>query len=327
MKAVILAAGYGQRMGKLAEYLPKPLIPIVNKPILQFIIENLQKAGLNDIIIVVGHLRDQIISFLTPFQKKGIKLTIIEAENYKKGPIHSFSACLDEIKNEEFILLPADFLMEPAILSDLVQRSKDYQIALAFNDEKRDFLHTTAHVSTSKKDPHVLGITSNLGGGKSEIKSLLPLFVCRIPIQALIEKSIELNHSRVIEAIELYLRQNKIVNAIKVRKGYWLDLDTIQDVLSANKLLLKERNSKIESLNTSNHNSLQQFKITKPILIGKNCSFENNCSIGPYVSIGDNCTLGKYVKIQKSIIFHSSKIPSNVEIENAIFFKGSSYNR
>ena len=102
MKAIILAAGFGTRVGELTNYLPKPLIPVVNKPLIQHLIETLYKCGISEFIIAVGHLKDQLASFLYNLPGKNLSMIIKEARDFEKGPIYTFFACLNEIKTEEF---------------------------------------------------------------------------------------------------------------------------------------------------------------------------------------------------------------------------------
>ncbi len=62
-KAVILAAGRGTRMRELTDDLPKPMIPVRGKPILQHIIEGLRGAGLTDVLLIVGYREDVVRGF------------------------------------------------------------------------------------------------------------------------------------------------------------------------------------------------------------------------------------------------------------------------
>ena len=62
MQAVIMAGGYGTRLKKLTnDLIPKPMIEICGKPLLQWQIENLKENGIDDIIVIVGHLGDLIL--------------------------------------------------------------------------------------------------------------------------------------------------------------------------------------------------------------------------------------------------------------------------
>jgi MurNAc alpha-1-phosphate uridylyltransferase len=64
VKAMILAAGLGERMRPLTDHMPKPLLPVGGKPLLQWHLENLADAGFRDLVINVSHLGDQIEAFV-----------------------------------------------------------------------------------------------------------------------------------------------------------------------------------------------------------------------------------------------------------------------
>jgi NDP-sugar pyrophosphorylase family protein len=64
MKAMILAAGYGTRLRPLTYFLPKPVIPVCGKPMIEYAVENLVRAGVDEIVVNLHHLPDAIESFL-----------------------------------------------------------------------------------------------------------------------------------------------------------------------------------------------------------------------------------------------------------------------
>ena len=68
MKVVLLAAGIGQRLQPITDHIPKPMIKIAGKPILEYILEDLLNFGFNDFCIVVGHEANQIKNhfFISP---------------------------------------------------------------------------------------------------------------------------------------------------------------------------------------------------------------------------------------------------------------------
>lgn len=76
MKALIFAAGLGTRLKPLTDTMPKALVPIAGKPLLQHVIEKLNKAGFNEIIVNVHHFPDQIIDFLKVNNNFGIRIEI-----------------------------------------------------------------------------------------------------------------------------------------------------------------------------------------------------------------------------------------------------------
>ncbi len=65
MKALIFAAGRGERLKPLTDHIPKPLVKVHDKPLIQHHIESLQKSGITDLVINVSWLKEKIISFIT----------------------------------------------------------------------------------------------------------------------------------------------------------------------------------------------------------------------------------------------------------------------
>jgi len=74
MKAIILSGGRGNRLRPITDYAPKPLIPINNKPIIEWQIKYLKNFGINDIIISAGYKYDQIENFLKIKKNHGISI-------------------------------------------------------------------------------------------------------------------------------------------------------------------------------------------------------------------------------------------------------------
>ena len=64
MQAVILAAGEGKRVRPLTRGRPKALLPVANRPIIEYVIEALLKNGIRDIVVVVGYRKEQVTRFL-----------------------------------------------------------------------------------------------------------------------------------------------------------------------------------------------------------------------------------------------------------------------
>ena len=76
MKAMIFAAGLGTRLKPITDSIPKALVPINGKPLLQLIIEKLKKSGFDEIIINIHHFPDQIINFLKANSNFGIRIEV-----------------------------------------------------------------------------------------------------------------------------------------------------------------------------------------------------------------------------------------------------------
>ncbi len=80
MKAMIFAAGLGTRLKPLTDSIPKAMVPIAGKPMLQHVIEKLKAAGFNEIVINIHHLGEQIIDFITSNNSFDIRIEFSNEE-------------------------------------------------------------------------------------------------------------------------------------------------------------------------------------------------------------------------------------------------------
>lgn len=108
MHAVILAGGEGVRMQPMTYVIPKPLLPVGRKPILQIIIEQLKKGGFEDISILTGYKSDLIKAYFADGKNFKVNIKYYE-EKEKSGTAGPLSAIRGKI-NEPFILLNGDIL-------------------------------------------------------------------------------------------------------------------------------------------------------------------------------------------------------------------------
>lgn len=119
MKAVILAGGMGTRLKPLTFSIPKPLLPIGKKPILEIIITRLKKIGIKEFILMVGYKAEIIQTYFGDGTRMGVKIEYI-TENKPlgtAGPLSLLSKKGFFKKNETFLLLNGDLLFKIDIKS------------------------------------------------------------------------------------------------------------------------------------------------------------------------------------------------------------------
>lgn len=121
--AVIMAGGRGERLKPLTNEMPKPMIKIGDKPILEHVIDRLIKFGVNQIFISVRYLSEHIISFFGDGSEKGIEIKYIH-EDEPLGTIGSLSLVKsEEISSENLILINSDILTN-IDFSDMYEKFK-----------------------------------------------------------------------------------------------------------------------------------------------------------------------------------------------------------
>ena len=133
MKAVILAAGQGTRLRPLTDYLPKCLVQVHGKPLLQYQLESLELAGIRDCIIVVGYLGDQVRHQFGP-RFGNVRITYVTNEVFQHtNNIYSLWLARREM-DDDILLLEGDLLFDEDLLRDLnLSQCRDVAVVDGFD--------------------------------------------------------------------------------------------------------------------------------------------------------------------------------------------------
>lgn len=129
-KAVILAAGRGTRMREMTAELPKPMLEVRGKPVLQYIVEGLRDAGVRKFLIVVGYRADAVQSFFG--NGSSYKIDIEYARQVTQdGTGRVVDLAKDFVANAPFILAYGDILIDPANYKRLVDLADDVEATIS----------------------------------------------------------------------------------------------------------------------------------------------------------------------------------------------------
>ena len=129
-KAVILAAGRGTRMRELTAELPKPMIEVRGKPVLQHIVEGLRDAGIRDCLIVVGYRADAVQNFFGDGSRYNVAIQY-KTQTVQDGTGRVVELAHDFVTDRPFILAYGDILVDPANYRRLVNLSDDVDAMLS----------------------------------------------------------------------------------------------------------------------------------------------------------------------------------------------------
>jgi len=114
MKGVVLAAGMGTRLYPVTKVVPKPLLPIANRPTLDYAFDRLKECGITDVCIVVGSNRDAIERFLGDGGSRGIRITYA-VQDVPKGLAHAVACSREAVGEDDFLLYLGDAIYENPI--------------------------------------------------------------------------------------------------------------------------------------------------------------------------------------------------------------------
>lgn len=342
MKVIILAAGLGSGMKSLSELTPKSLVPIANRPIIEHLINSFQKVNVSEIVILVGHLKDQMIEFFKKIDLPSIDINIVRAKNYEKGPIYTFYSARNQYFKEDFILSPSDLFLSPEIISNLVHYHKKGSISIAIDSSKRQkqgtqvFTYSESRLNSQHKFIKYGKVSgfNNRVLNKSEASAVaIPIMICSPTIFDYVEDAIAQNEKNVTSALNIYIKKLKPLNYFDIPNYYWFDIDNLNDILSVNKFALNNNITPTNHISPTREGRVKDMKfpginlfhpttkIIPPIIIGENCYLKINSRIGPYVSLYDSCGLEANSEVENSIVFGNSQVLEDSKIKNKIIYK------
>lgn len=312
MKAVFLCAGKGTRMRPLSYSVPKHLIPLANKPLLQYNVEMVTKIGIDQIGIVVSPDTIDLYRGYLGGKRWGTNFTYLLQEN-PKGLAHAVSCAEEFVGDEPFLVYLGDNLLNYN-LGQMVDQ---------FVDDKASASILLAPV----EDPERFGVAQIENG---EIERLLekpddPPTNLAIIGTYLFRKEIfeaidEIEPSdrgefEITDAIQLLIDDGRAVNP-QIHNGLWIDVGRPADALEANKVLLE----KIEGTKKSFPPGVE-IENPQSITWGRNVEIDSCRIIGP-VMIGDNVKLvdssiGPFVSISKGSFIDNSSMERTIVMEEA----------
>lgn len=308
MKALVLAGGFGTRLRPLSCTRPKMLFPIVNEPLMDWVLKNLAKSKVETVVLAVNHMAEQIVRYLGPTKHD---LDILYSKEQR--PMGTGGA----VKEAEHFLAGDSFLMlNGDILTDL-----DFRILIKYHREKGGL----ATISLIEVDE-----PSRYGAVELDSESRILSFVekpepGRAPSN-LINAGIYVLEPEIINYIsegEKVSMEKEVFPILAGKKqlygfrgiNFWKDIGVPEDYLDANRILLEKINELKIGERVELHNSV---KIEKPCHFGDNVNVGENSVIGAFTSLGNNVHIGKGCHITSSVIFSGAMIGDYTSIRNAI---------
>ena len=338
MKAVILAAGKGTRVRPITYTIPKPLIPILQKPVMEFLLELLRKHGFDQIMVNVSHLADEIENYFRDGQRFGVHIgysfegSIVEgklvgaalgsAGGLKR--IQDFNAFFDDT----FIVLCGDALID-----------LDLTAAVKWHKEK-GAIATVVTKSVPKEDVPSYGVVVTDEEGR--IKS----FQEKPSVEEAL--STEINTG-------IYIFEPEVIDYIPSKQKYdiggelfpklvamgapfyavsmdfeWVDIGKVPDYWHAIRGVLKKEIKNVDIPGTEVAPGIytglnvavnwDKVDIQGPVYIGGMTKIEDGATIIGPTMIGPNCWVCSGATVDNSVIFEYSRLGAGVRLVDKLVF-------
>lgn len=321
MKAVILAAGEGNRMRPLTATRPKVMLPIANKPIMEHLLIEAREAGIKEFILIVGYCDQQVRDYFGKGESLGVDISYCE-QRKQLGTADALKLVESRL-NSNFIVMNGDVVVKRDDIGRLINN------------------HNITTLSVIKvKDPRGLGMvklqkdrvvriyektekppTSMANAGLYLFTPDIHEAIARTPKSPRGEYELT-------DSLQLLMEAGQEVACQEIKE--WIDLSYPWNLLSANESLLAglepSKQGKIETNVIINGPVAIGKKtairsgtyINGPVIIGEGCEIGPNCYIRPSTSIGDSCHIGAAVEVKNSIIMKGTKIPHHNYVGDSV---------
>jgi len=222
----IMAGGLGRRLRPLTGAIPKPLLPVGDKPIIQFIIDHMKKHGIKHIFVSVNYKKDVIKNYLRDGSRYGVKIEYIEEENYT-GTAGSL-ALLPKGFSHDLLVSNGD-LITNIDYTEIYEKLKNFDLVIT-GIEKNIFVDFG--VLDINDDSELLSWRE-----KPNLK-----FVINGGIYGISSKVIDFIHKKVKKHTYLdmpslwdMMKENGMKIGVHIHNGEWHDIGRIEDYMALNK--------------------------------------------------------------------------------------------
>jgi NDP-sugar pyrophosphorylase family protein len=323
MKAVILAGGEGTRLRPLTLSTPKPVVPIVDRPLLQHQLDLLSTVGVNEIVFSVAYKPERVQRVFGDGSGSGCRIhyAVEDTPLGTGGAVRNALAHLDELT----IVFNGDILTDvdlPAVV-DLHRRSKA----------------SATLVLTPVPNPAAFGLVETEGDGRvrrfveKPDPSQITTDTINAGIYVLDTATLELIPEAVNHSIErgffpaLIGRGDRVM--AHVHRGYWIDIGTPAKYLQVHRDILAGRfpvglrgHAQAGGFVASSASVAPGARLTPPFFVGHGCSVAAGASLGPDAVLVSNVELAPGCQVTDSVLWDYASVGSEACVSGALLGHG-----
>ena len=326
MKAIILSGGKGTRLRPLTYSGAKQLVPVANKPILFYCIDNIVQTGIKEVgIIISPETGQEIKNTVGDGSLWNINIQYIVQEE-PGGLAHAIKTARDFLSDNSFVMYLGDNLIGTGInqfVEEFKKNAPEALILLKEVDNPKQF-----GVAEVSKEGKVINLLEKPDVPPSNL-ALVGIYIFSPKIHEAIEKikPSKRGELEITDAIQELIKIGCYVESF-ILDTWWLDTGKKDDLLTANVIILDEwlkgninghidDSSKVLGRVTIGKGSMiKKSTIRGPVIIGEHTMIENSF-IGPHTSIGDNVKIMKS-SVEHSVVMNSSELIEIERIEESI---------
>jgi glucose-1-phosphate thymidylyltransferase len=320
-KAVILAAGEGKRLRPFTETMPKVMLPVANKPILEYVLDAVKKSGIDEVILVVGYKKEVIMEYFKDYKNITIRYV---TQDKQLGTAHALLQTKKHIK-EPFIVLAGDNIIDPGSIQKLMKDSSEYAILI------KEHPYPSKYGVVFVENKSIRRIVEK---PKEDIGKYISTGIYKLPssVFTTIEQCSSQGVHSLSSVIQTLVDKGTHINTILAT--LWMDIVYPWDLISVNEIMTQgtvastsgiiEKGVTLKGPVTIGKDTTiySGCYIVGPTVIGEGCEIGPNACIFPSTTIGNNTVVHPFTEIRSSIIMDDVHIASNSHISHSVIGKG-----
>lgn len=315
MKALVLTAGEGQRLRPLTSNRSKSMLMIAGRPVLQYIIDSLVANDIHDIVMVVGHGREELVDHFQMGGDEDVKISYV-IQHKQEGAENAILTAKEELKSEEeFLLINGDVLVEPEMVTRTLTNHETtgsnvtMLVTLVSNPEQ----FGTVKIGSN-------GIVQKLVEKGGPDRYLSNYAVAGVSVFSKETLKLLEKHGKMETAFEELIGKGEQVSAAVWEKE-WAEFTWPWDILNANRIVMDRQirgKGSFIAESAEIHPSVviegsifidegvivrPNTTLVGPIYLGKRVYIGNNSLIRDYCSLCDGVRIGYAVEVRNSMVF------------------------
>ena len=324
MKAMVLAAGVGSRLDPLTSQVPKPLVPVANRPVMEHILRLLKSNGIEDVVSNLHYLPDKIRDYFGDGSSLGLNLDF-RYEPELSGDAGGVRACRDFFGQDTFIVLMGDLLTDADLTKVIAEHKAKKALATIGIKQVEDVSQfgvvlrdSNGFVTGFQEKPAVKDALSDFAS--TGIYILEPEIFDYMPATG--------NYGFGRQLFPQLLEKNLPLLAVDL-SSYWTDVGTIHQYRMSNfdaldgelRVSMPEQRSELGYISESARveNGVQ---IDGLLMLGKRSRLAPGVRIKGRVIIGDNCRIERNVCLEDTIVWSNTVVEENASLRNCIVGSG-----
>lgn len=296
MKALLLAGGKGSRLLPFTRTMPKQLLPVANRPVLEHAVEHLRSVGARDVGVVVGEWGREIRDSLGDGSRFGVRLTYLR-QDCPDGLADCVGLARSFLGDDDFVVYLGDNLFQEGLdtpARTFRQRGPQAQLTVQPRPDPRAF-----GVAVVGPGNRVLRVVEKPDHPPSDL-AVLGAYFFRPSIHEAISsiRPSPRGELELTDAVQWLVDRGDEVSAVSYG-GYWRDVGRVEDLLESGRHYLKGLTSDIRgvldaessvegAVDVGSGAKVMRSRIIGPVMVGEGTLIEDSV-IGPGVTVGRGC--------------------------------------